>query len=689
MNKGALYRLFLMFFLLNYVGNGTAFSQRSDAKQKGDAESAFVKGNYARALELYRNSSANHPDLIYKRAICYFKLNRFDSALIHFQNYLGFKKHNDDAIFYTARTLHHLENYQKSVELYRLFLKVSSPESHLRTEAKLLLMQASNANKTIRSNDFALLLPLGKSTNSESDDFAPVVNPRNPGLLYFSSSRRGRYELFFEKFSGHENNSAVLLDARYNPSSNQQLVAFPDNGYQILYLQEGKLFFDNFKDGYEKSLAVKLKGLENIELADCHLITDSLMLFSAELSGGYGALDIYAALRDDKGNWSRIKNLGPQVNTVFDERAAFAANKSAELFFSSNRPESIGGFDIFKVNLQENNAPIPFPFPINLPGDDIFFRPELDKKEVWFSSIRQNGFGGYDNYRLLFREPVFKIIEFDMYNYLFKNKINENIANTDLQIKSDSFYYADLNFDAEGNLEAYADKSLNETAKLMLKNPELKIVISGHSDDLQTKEISLLFTLSQCEKTATMLQRLGIAGNRIYLRAIGGQYPAAKNRKFDSTTNQTGILINRRIVFKFINTNSIKTKVVKKEKMISNVIKENAAENYLQNISGLTFKIDLSGIDNEKNLEFLKLMNDVSMEKNALSLKVSFCLGLSKNFDAIDILLETVKASGFANAVIKAFWDGFPIEDSQLEKMSADEPELQKYIDYLKAKTGK
>lgn len=686
MNYASQYRSFFFQFLMIILGTGHVFSQKSYASLNANADAAFLKGSFKQALDYYRCSADENPEIIYKRAVCYFNLNRFDSSLVDFQNYLQFKKHKDEAIFYTARALHHLENYQKAAERYRLFLKVSKPKSQLRTEAKLLLMQATNAYKTIRSTDFALLLPLGKASNSESDDLGPIENPRNPGFLYFSSNRIERYALFFEKFSEHENNSAVRLDARYNPSSNQQIVAFSDDGYQIIYISEGKIKLDNFKDGFEQSLAVPFRGLENVKIVDAHLVNDSILLFSADLPAGFGSLDIYAAVRDEKGIWSKIKNLGSGINSVFDERAAFLADNSADLFFSSNRPESIGGFDVFKADLEKNNAPIPLPNPVNAPGDDLFFRPENNKKEAWISSVRQNGFGASDNYRLLFRETLCNITEFDLYNYLFDNKVTDNTAQ---QIKSDTFYYADLNFDSEGRFEVSSEKFLNETANLMLKHPELKIIISAHSDDMQSKEISLLFTLSQSEKAAATLRRKGISGDRIYLRGLSGQYPAAKNKKFDGSADQTGMMINRRIELNFINTANVKTRAIKKEKMISTVLKENAAEKYLKNLSGLTFKIDLSGNENEKNLEFLNSMSDVSMERKALSPKVSFCLGLSKKFEAIVILLETVKASGFENALIRAYWDGFPMEAALIEKMSPQEPELQAYMNYLELKYGK
>jgi hypothetical protein len=122
--------------------------------------------------------------------------------------------------------------------------------------------------------------------------------------------------------------------------------------------------------------------------------------------------------------------------------------------------------------------------------------------------------------------------------------------------------------------------------------------------------------------------------------------------------------------------------------MISTVLKESAAENYIENIKGLNFKIELFDTDNQKSLDFLKIMNEGVLEKLNGNPKISFCLGMAKKFDAISILLETVRESGFEKAFIKAYWDGFPVDRNTLKDISVDNIEIQKYLNYMQ-KVGK
>src|SRR6185295_4444249 len=62
---------------------------------------------------------------------------------------------------------------------------------------------------------------------------------------------------------------------------------------------------------------------------------DNILFFASDRPGGYGASDIYMCTKDSKGEWSRVKNLGPQINTEFDEDGPFISFDSKNLYFSS------------------------------------------------------------------------------------------------------------------------------------------------------------------------------------------------------------------------------------------------------------------------------------------------------------------------------------------------------------------
>ena len=87
----------------------------------------------------------------------------------------------------------------------------------------------------------------------------------------------------------------------------------------------------------------------------------------------------------------------------------FLARDGATLYFSSNRIESMGGMDVFKVvfdsKKREWQMPAHLGLPINSPEDDAYFRLSYDGSSAFFASDRMGGMGKRDLYIAYFKEP--------------------------------------------------------------------------------------------------------------------------------------------------------------------------------------------------------------------------------------------------------------------------------------------
>ncbi|MFL5752896.1 MAG: OmpA family protein [Bacteroidia bacterium] len=71
------------------------------------------------------------------------------------------------------------------------------------------------------------------------------------------------------------------------------------------------------------------------------------MYFTSDREGGYGGRDIYKCVRLSDGSWSKAVNLGPVINSAFDDEAPFIHPNGKILYFSSNALSSNGAFDIY------------------------------------------------------------------------------------------------------------------------------------------------------------------------------------------------------------------------------------------------------------------------------------------------------------------------------------------------------
>ena len=119
--------------------------------------------------------------------------------------------------------------------------------------------------------------------------------------------------------------------------------------------------------------------------------------------GAQGRGDIYVAERVSRTVWGEPKNLGPNINTEGDENLVFIHPDGKTLFFSSNGHLSIGGYDVYMSKLQDDGTwgkPENLGYPINTIGDDVHFTLSVDGKTAYYSSVREEGLGERDIYKI-------------------------------------------------------------------------------------------------------------------------------------------------------------------------------------------------------------------------------------------------------------------------------------------------
>ena len=131
--------------------------------------------------------------------------------------------------------------------------------------------------------------------------------------------------------------------------------------------------------------------------------------------GGYGGLDIYVSENIGEDQWSEPKNLGPEINTEFDEDAPYLDPDEKTLYFASKGHSSMGDFDIFRSVLEDTtwSDPANLGFPVNTPADDIYFTMTHRYNRGYYASADLNGKGDMDLYRITFsdeRDPVAELI---------------------------------------------------------------------------------------------------------------------------------------------------------------------------------------------------------------------------------------------------------------------------------------
>ena len=110
-------------------------------------------------------------------------------------------------------------------------------------------------------------------------------------------------------------------------------------------------------------------------------------------------MDIYKSERTTGDDWGPPVNLGPVINSSYNEDAPYLTADGKRLYFCSYGHESMGGYDIF---YSEKNAagqwqkPVNIGYPVNSTDDDMFFCPVRNGRAGYSYKFDPNGFGKYD-----------------------------------------------------------------------------------------------------------------------------------------------------------------------------------------------------------------------------------------------------------------------------------------------------
>lgn len=129
---------------------------------------------------------------------------------------------------------------------------------------------------------------------------------------------------------------------------------------------------------------------------------DSKTLYFASAKDSLTGIDIYRSEKDESGNWKKAVKLGPEINTNGNDKSPFIHSDSRTLYFSSDSLPGLGGYDIFKCQMDENGnwgKSVNLGYPINTDADEVGFFVSTDGHTGYFASNKLNrGVGGFDIY---------------------------------------------------------------------------------------------------------------------------------------------------------------------------------------------------------------------------------------------------------------------------------------------------
>ena len=404
--------------------------------------------DYHRLLEINPNS----PDYNFEIGIAYLRSpNDYDKAEQYFERALAGSQGDTipEMYFYLGKSYQYNHKFKEAKECYEKFkpnIKTNKAGRALLAEVNWLIKTCQHGEYHVKLNtknplenkkkplndikkyflnstDFVVMENLGEKINSKSDEYAPIffdmeneilfTSRRNPfGATNYSSDGKPFEQIYVSKYQNQEwkdaylvNNYQMFPEGFVEIRSHVATISLSEENKTVYLYKDGKIYSTRIENKMwtEPELLNSTINYKKSRQSSAALSPDgNKMYITSDRKGGYGGLDIYVSEKQSDGTWSDPVNLGPVINTEFDEDCPFL-DKDDNLYFSSVGHSSIGGFDVF-YSYQENGnwiTPKSLGIPINTPADEISYRKSASVDTIaYYASSRIDGYGYKDIYRI-------------------------------------------------------------------------------------------------------------------------------------------------------------------------------------------------------------------------------------------------------------------------------------------------
>ncbi len=375
------------------------------------------------------------------------------------------------------------------------------------------------------------------------------------------------------------------------------------------------------------------------------------LYFTSNRKGGYGALDIYVSELQEDEKWGKPCNMGPKLNTMYNENTPFVTDNGELLYFSSQGHTTIGGYDVFLTIRQPDGSwtlPKNLGYPINTPDDDLNYIPDYGGRNAYFASAARgdNGETGiYTMESIELGEPDF-LASTDSYSalnrevtpleFVLSEKSETEIhgVNTGefLVIKNIMFEFDNYLLD-DG-----ATQDVDRLCMIMEQFPELSVEVIGHADAMGKEDYNLELSRKRAMTVAEFLTTKGIAKNRFIAKGVGEQDNIAINYNPDGSDNPAGRQLNRHVEVRLMNFEDERI-----------TIEEIFVPEHLRPKEDLNYSVLLStAVERDYNIP--KIMNKELIHEIQTNSSYIYTTGrYGKKADALD-LVNTAVDKGFPSA---------------------------------------
>ncbi|MFD1096837.1 OmpA family protein [Salegentibacter chungangensis] len=505
--------------LLILLVSATAFAQSSEIKK---ADKFFAQRAYIDAADAYENVVDKNQEVLQNLGDSYFFTNQMENAAeiyrllflrhegniepvyqFRFANALRATGENEDADKYMSAYTGDDVNYEEFTK------KMDTVVPHVYTTNQVMNNSASA--------DFGIAFYGDKIAFASTRNQERPIYPWNnkPTLDLYSANMSDDGEL----------SDVVLFSENINTDSHESSATFSEDG-NVMYFdrtnedrvknEEGmkvahiSIYRAEMVDGEWTNIEKLPFSSEEYSVEHPSLSADgSKLYFASDMPGSMGSFDIYVVDVNEDGTYGEPENLGSGINTAHREQFPFIS-KDGILYFASDGHMGYGNLDVYSSEGDFSEAQN-LGASVNSAHDDFAFAVKADEDKGYLASNRRGTDNLYSFTREDYEPPV---VEFD-----------DRETNTETgrqQLRDVGKIYFDFD---KATIKPESEPTLNKVVDIMKKYPELNIEIGSHADARGTDKYNMDLSERRAASTLEYLVEHGVERERLTSKGYGESMP--------------------------------------------------------------------------------------------------------------------------------------------------------------------
>jgi outer membrane protein OmpA-like peptidoglycan-associated protein len=395
--------------------------------------------------------------------------------------------------------------------------------------------------------------------------------------MYFSGCNWpqgfGSCDIYTSKLNSGKWTKPTLLPLGLNSNSWDSQASISANGNKLYFASNRK----GGKGGSDIWMSIKLKtgkwspainlgdsiNTAGNEMAPFIHADGKSLYYSSDGTIGMGGYDLLISHKLTTGHWTKGKNLGYPINTEGNEINIFTSIDGEQAWISANQENGIGGSDIYTFKLPSTIKPlqtISFKGIVTDTTNNKFLKSSIEITDLQNGervSLSESDETDGEFLSVLFPKKEYAIninskgYFFYSGNFKFENEDEINNSEKVFKLikirKNASADLQNIYFDTnKWEIKKESFPELLKLIELLITNPELKILIEGHTDNTGEAEKNQILSEKRANSVRQYLIENNIEAKRLEYKGFGANNPISDNN------TENGKKLNRRTSIKVL-----------------------------------------------------------------------------------------------------------------------------------------